>query len=132
MRILTLDEQVKYWIEIAEQDMLVIDSLFEKQHYLWCLYLCHLIIEKALKAHYVKDVNKTPPKIHDLVILGSKTSLTLNEQQLELCSRLNDFQIEARYPDYKRSLQKIVTKEFAEENCRNVKELFEWLKSHLK
>lgn len=46
---MTIDEQVKYWINLAEQDLPVAISMFEKGHYMWCLYIGHLIIEKVLR-----------------------------------------------------------------------------------
>jgi HEPN domain-containing protein len=99
--IMTKEEQVEYWIKIAEHDLPTAQHLFENGYYVWCLFIGHLILEKILKAHYVNDTGNTPPKIHDLVRLAEKTKLNLTDEQMEFLDRVNDFNIESRYPDYK-------------------------------
>jgi len=98
---MTTEEQVKYWIDIAERDLPVAESLFENGHYTYCLYIEHLVLEKILKAIYVKDNKKTPPKIHDLLKLAKSTKINFTEEQEMFLSRVTDFNIEARYIDYK-------------------------------
>jgi HEPN domain-containing protein len=45
---------IKHWINSADNDYPVMATLFEKGHYNWSLFLGHLILEKILKACYVK------------------------------------------------------------------------------
>lgn len=103
----------------------------EKGHYVWCLFIGHLILEKIIKAHFVKDTEHTPPKIHDLVKLASKTKLNLTQEQIEFLLRVNNFNLENRYPDYKQNLYKTLTKNYSEENFNKIKETYFWLKSML-
>ncbi|MBU2446844.1 MAG: HEPN domain-containing protein [Bacteroidetes bacterium] len=103
---MTIDEQIEYWITTAENDLPVAENLFNNGHYLWCLYLGHLILEKIIKAHYVKDNRQTPPKTHDLLKLSEKTKIALTENHKLFLDEMNDYQLETRYPDYKFSLQK--------------------------
>jgi HEPN domain-containing protein len=129
---MTIDEQVKYWMELAEQDLPVAESLFEKKHYMYCLYLGHLVLEKTLKAYYVKTLQKTPPKTHDLLKLSEATSLNLTEEQEEFLNRVTDFNIESRYPDYKSNFYTLCTKEFTSENFNKIKEFYGWMQNLLK
>jgi len=129
---MTIKEQVKYWIDLAEQDLPVIDSLFEKKHYMWSLYISHLVLEKALKAKFVKDNKQTPPKTHDLLKLAKSTKLVINNENEEFLSRVTDFNIEARYTDYKSKFYIICTKEFSSENITKMKTFYEWLKVEIK
>lgn len=46
-------ELVEHWIESAEQDRVVMNHLFTGSHYVWCLFVGHLVIEKLLKAYYI-------------------------------------------------------------------------------
>ncbi|PIP76318.1 MAG: DNA-binding protein [Ignavibacteria bacterium CG22_combo_CG10-13_8_21_14_all_37_15] len=128
---MTINEQIEYWVSTAEHDLPVAESLFEKGHYVWCLFIGHLILEKIIKAHFVKDTEQTPPKIHDLVKLASKTKLPLTQEQLEFLLRVNNFNLENRYPDYKQNLYKTLTKNYSEENFNKIKEIYFWLKSLL-
>ena len=51
---MTIEEQVQYWFDLAEEDLFVAESNFKNEHYLWCLFLCHLTLEKALKGYLFK------------------------------------------------------------------------------
>ncbi len=92
------------------------------------MFIAHLVLEKILKAHYVKDTGETPPKIHELVKLAEKTKLNFTDEQVEFLDRVNDFNLETRYPDYKLKL----FKNFTEENFTRIKEMYLWLKSLVK
>lgn len=115
-------------MDSAEYDLLVAETLFQNGHYLWCLFIGHLTLEKALKAFFIKDNQKTPPKTHNLVMLSKSTHLTLTNEQEQFLDKINDFNIEARYPDIKLQFYKICTKEFTAENFTKIKEFYKWLK----
>lgn len=129
---MTIQEQVAYWIELAEQDLPVAESLLNNGHYMWCLYIGHLVLEKILKAKFVKDNESTPPKVHDLLKLAKSTKLNLTTEDEEFFNRVTDFNIEARYTDYKSKFFKFCTKEFTETNFSKIKDTFEWIKKEIK
>jgi HEPN domain-containing protein len=126
-----IEEQVKYWLDLAESDIPVVDSLFEKNHYMWSLFVGHLILEKMLKAFFTRDTKETPPKTHNLVHIAKLTKLNLTREQEEFLIDVSTFNIEARYPDYKKSFYKKCTKEFTKENINRIKEFYKWLKSQI-
>jgi len=129
---MTVKEQIEYWIKIAEYDLPVAEHLLESGYYVWCLFIGHLILEKILKAHYVKDTGETPPKIHDLVKLAEKTKLNLTREQTEFLLKANSYNLETRYPDYRLSAFKAYDKNYTEENFNNIREMYIWLRSLLK
>ena len=129
---MTTKEQINFWFESAELDLPVAESLFKNKHYVWCLFIGHLVLEKVLKAHYINTTGKTPPKTHDLVKLAQKNQLDLTREQLEYLLKVNSFNLETRYPDYKLSAFKTYNKKYAFENFNKIKELFQWLRSLLK
>ena len=95
-------EHINYWIKSAEHDLEVAETLFYNEKYDWCLYLCHLVIEKILKALWVKNnENKLPPKSHNLVRLAEYSKVKLTDEQKIFLDEINDFNIAVRYPDYK-------------------------------
>ena len=126
------EEEIQYWINIAEQDIPVAQSLFDNGHYMYCLFIGHLILEKILKAHYVKDNKKTPPKTHNLVYLVERTKVTITEEEKAYLFDVNTFNIETRYQDYKNEFYKKCTRDFTENNFSKIKEYYNWLKSILK
>ena len=121
------DEIVRYWLESSDDDYLVMQSLLDNGHYSWALFLSHLVIEKLLKACYVKRVGINYPRIHNLVEITAKANLELSEEQKGTLVELTTFNIRARYPDYKNRFQKKATRPFAEEKVAAAKELRQWL-----
>ena len=70
---MTIEETIQYWIDSAENDLKTAESLFDTGHYDWCLFVGHLVLEKILKAHWVKhNRNVIHPKIHNLLILAKE------------------------------------------------------------
>ena len=122
---------IEYWLRSAEQDLDTAEILFQNSRYDWCLFIGHLVIEKILKAFYIRDVNEAPPRIHNLLRLAEPTTLRLSDEQKQLLMDITRFNIETRYPDYKQSFQKLCTKEFTEDYFMKIKELHAWLKSHI-
>ncbi len=50
---------IKYWIDSSDRDFTTMAHLFEKGDYHWALFIGHLVIEKLLKAYYVKNIDNT-------------------------------------------------------------------------
>ncbi|HED06470.1 MAG TPA: HEPN domain-containing protein [Ignavibacteria bacterium] len=61
-----------------------------------------LVLFHPLKAIAVKNDVESIPKIHDLNKLAIKTGLEVDEELSDLFDVLTSFNIEARYPDYKK------------------------------
>ncbi|MDX1912615.1 MAG: HEPN domain-containing protein [Saprospiraceae bacterium] len=122
------NDYIAYWKSTAEKDWEAVGHLFEKGDYLHALFFGHLVLEKLLKAHYVKDnVDNFPPRTHNLLLLSELTSLNTADEQLRLLSQMNQFQIEGRYPDYKMTMYKLATREFTQELLENVEIVKTWL-----
>lgn len=63
--------------------------------------------------------------------LSEESHLKIDNNKKIILDKINDFNIEVRYPDYKNEFYKTCTKEFAEENLKEIKELYQWLKSQI-
>ncbi|MEO0094272.1 MAG: HEPN domain-containing protein [candidate division WOR-3 bacterium] len=125
-------DEIDYWLTAAAHDLDVAEFLFKNGRYDWCLFIAHLVLEKTLKAFYVRDNGKMPPPIHKLDLLASHTKLKLSDKQVEFLKKVNEFNIEARYPDKKFSFYKLCTKEFTENYFLKIKEFYKWLLERIK
>jgi len=68
-----VEDHIQYWMDSAADDLDTAEKLFLVEKFDWCLFLGHLVLEKALKAHYVQDnENQMPPRVHNLVKLAKK------------------------------------------------------------
>ncbi len=130
---MNINEHIKYWLDSAEHDLDVAESLFESGKYDWCLFIGHLVLEKVLKALFVyKTNNQTPPKIHNLLKLADLVNLELTTEQRLLLDKANDFHIDARYPTFKFQFYKQCTKSFTTKYFEEIKVHYKWLISQIK
>lgn len=128
---MNINEQIKYWVTVSENDIPVMEHLFESGDYSYSLFIGHLVLEKILKAHFVKNSEESPPRTHDLFKLANQSSLEFSEEQLKFLISVNTFNIEARYPEEKLSFYKWCTEEFTLDNIYKIKEIYLWLRSQI-
>ena len=130
---MTINDHIKYWLKSAEHDLETAESLFQSKKYDWCLFLGHLVLEKTIKAIFIKENNnEMPPKTHNLVRLAKVSNVILSEENKFFLDEVNDFNIEVRYPDYKNLFSKRCTQSFTENYFYKIKEFHSWLKSLIK
>lgn len=128
---LNIQKIIDHWKESSDKDYQTMINLFRSGDYNWALFLGHLVIEKLLKAVYVKRKETHAIIGHDLMRLAAKMDLKLTEEQEDWFDRLTTFNINARYDSYKQEFYRLCTKEFAEEWKMVIENLREWLKKQL-
>ena len=97
---INIQKQSDYWINGAEDDIVTADLLIREKRTLHGLFFCHLVIEKAIKAHVVKKIGDVAPKTHNLIYLSEKAELELDDSILSFLGILMKYQLQGRYPDY--------------------------------
>lgn len=122
---------IDYWTSEAEESLQVARHLFEKKDYSYALFFGHLAVEKILKAVLVKNTNQQVPRSHNLLRLAKEAHIEITEERKHILIRITAFNLESRYPDYKKEFRKKCTLEFTEMELIKIKEVFAWLKSKL-
>lgn len=120
-------EIIRYWIKTSNLDHQTMHHLFQTEDYHWALFIGHLVLEKLLKAIYVKKYDDNPPRIHDLARLAQRSDLTPDTNILDKLDTISRFNISVRYPDYQREFYKICTKSFAQSAIESIEEIRSWL-----
>ena len=129
---MNVEDHANYWLDSAQNDLSAAEQLFLSAKYDWCLFIGHLVIEKTLKAYFVyTNDNKIPPKTHNLLKLAEKSNLSLTEEQKSFLDEVNDFNLEVRYPEYRREFYKLCTKDFTEHYFTKIKGFSLWLTSQI-
>lgn len=128
-----MNRKAAYWLEMCDYDLDTAQAMFDAGRYLYVGFLCHLIIEKVLKAYWSNVLEEPPLKIHNLSKLAEKTGLAqeMTDNQLAFIDILEPLNIEARYPSYKDRLIKSLTPEYCQSLLQTTKELFQWIKAKL-
>jgi HEPN domain-containing protein len=57
-KIQDIDKIIKLWIDTSEKDYNTMRHRLKSGDYSWAMFRGHLVLEKLLKAHYVKNQSK--------------------------------------------------------------------------
>lgn len=126
---------IKKWLQFAKADLEAAEILVlsPKSHHSYQLAVlhCHQAIEKILKTIIVAK-NKTPKRVHDLLILAKDTGIVFEKETMQYIKKLNPHYQLPRYPDifYKGPVLKY-TKELAKYHFNQTRKLFLWLEKKL-
>ncbi|MFQ5632198.1 MAG: HEPN domain-containing protein, partial [bacterium] len=112
----------------SREDLKVAQSLFEKKHYAYCLFFCHLAVEKEIKRIYLIRRKKIPPFIHNLVRIADDCNLQLEEPFRQNLLELNTFNIKARYEIIKAKFHKKATKSYTQKWLNQTTQILDQLK----
>jgi HEPN domain-containing protein len=130
---MTKEEHIKYWRESAKHDLESAEAIFFSGRYDWCLFIGHLALEKILKALFVeRNDNNIPPKVHNIVRLAELSEVVLTDQQKFELDKINDFNLQTRYPDYKLEFYKMWNLDNTKESLDKIKEFYTWFDSQIK
>ncbi len=121
----------KEWMIQAEYDLYAAEKNFKAGVYPYTIFLCHLSIEKALKAIYFLKFKKEPPKIHDLLALVKIINLNAPEETETFVRNFSTFSVRARYPEDLKISLKEYNKKKTEMVLNNTKKVLKWLEKQL-
>jgi HEPN domain-containing protein len=126
-----IDSIVLYWRTSSDLNYSTMQNLMKSREYPWALFMGHLVIEKLIKALYVKTLQKHPLLSHDLLRLFEKTDISLPLGYDEWLDKITTFNLNARYDDYKQSFNKLCTVNFTKEWISKIEILRQWLINQL-
>ena len=122
---INVEKQIAFWRDGAIENWKDVEHNINGGRIAFAMFAAHLVIEKVLKAHVVKNTKKLPPMIHNLISLANLAGLELSRQQLQLLAELNPLNIEARYPG--NFSNEMPSQKEAEAIAKRTKVLLEWL-----
>jgi HEPN domain-containing protein len=100
--------------------------------YLYVIFMCHLAVEKLLKAGAAEHQGKAPPRTHDLIYLMKLADVHLSSTRLDFLGKLNNASVPTRYPEDLAKAVSAYPEEVAEDYLQKTQELAEWLKQNPK
>ncbi len=122
---------MQHWIAMADNDYDTMMVLYDSKRYNWSLFMGHLVIEKLLKAYYVKHNEQHPTLTHNLLKLALQSDIEVNDElQLQL-DTITAFNINARYDDIKLAFYKKCTPEYTEYWLTQIQNIRLWIKKML-
>ncbi len=129
----TKQERIDYWMNLAQYDLDTAEAMLKTGRLLYVGFMCHQVIEKALKGCYVNRCDKTPPYTHNLAYLCREAGLydLTSDDQKDFLDRLEPLNIESRYPEYRKSIIDKLSQATCEELIKLTRELHLWLRNQL-
>lgn len=100
-----MNPETENWLAGAQYDFETAEHMQKTGRYVYVVFMCHLVIEKALKAIVCEITNSLPPRTHNLVYLMQLASVTLEPRLDSFVSTLSRASVATRYPE---ELSKIV------------------------
>lgn len=123
-----MNKSITNWIKSSQYDLKTAEHMLKTGRYIYVLFMCHLSVEKLLKALYETTLKKVAPKTHNLIYLLKATEFELPEKHLETLESLNDLSIVTRYPEDIDAMVKAFKRKKVEDYLKKSKELLKWLK----
>ena len=80
-----IEDLVRRWREDAAEDIDLARRILEMKKPTRAMFFAHLALEKALKALVIRVTEKTPPKIHNLLILAERADVNLMTKGRSSC-----------------------------------------------
>jgi HEPN domain-containing protein len=122
---------VKNWLDSAQYDLETAENMFTAGRYIYTVFMCHLAIEKVLKAKVEEVTGKTPPKTHDLEYLVGLAGLSPGEDIERFIVEISNLGVVTRYPqDFQRTV-----KDFSQERAKFIliktKGIFQWIRKSI-
>ena len=121
-------EETKNWLEMVDYDIDTAKQMFKTKRYVYVIFMCHLAIEKALKAIVCEETNKFPPKTHDLILLTNLGKVEFPDDLLKFIGMINNVAVVTRYPEDLSKLVSSYPKEVTKEYLDKSVKVIEWIK----
>ncbi len=92
--------------------------------------MCHLALEKLLKAHVAEAIQAEPARTHSLMYLVRKAGLEVPSELLDFVGKISNASVHTRYPDDFSKLLGDYPRHVTELYMKSTEEVFRWLKEH--
>ena len=127
-----MNKEVENWRRSSHYDFEAAGGMLSTGHYVYVVFLCHLAIEKMLKAVIAQQIRKAPPKTHNLRLLLDKAQLRPPNDMLTFISELTEASVATRYPLDFQAASESYTQEVAQNCLDRTRKVLEWIETSLK
>jgi len=74
-----IERIITHWKDSSDKDYITMQNLLKSKDYSWALFLGHLVLEKLIKAHFVKNKRTHAIFTHDLLRLASLAEIEITD-----------------------------------------------------
>jgi HEPN domain-containing protein len=116
----------------SDYDFITAKYMLKTERNVYVIFMCHMAIEKLLKAIVAEVTDKVPPKTHNLIYLTKLANLNIPEDLFDFIAKINNASVVTRYPeDFKRLIEDY-PEDVAKEYLKNTEKVLQWLRQNEK
>ena len=116
------------WFFQSDYDLETAFNMLQSGRNVYCVFMCHLSLEKALKALFIKKFNEFPPKLHSLLFFINRIQLALSDEYLYFIEKIDNLSIVTRYPEDLRAMIALYTPKQTTDIYEQTKIIQQWIK----
>lgn len=116
----------------SEYDFTTAQHMLKTGRYVYVVFMCHIAIEKILKAIVAEVTDKIPPKTHNLVYLIKLANLSIPQEFFDFIAKINNSSVVMRYPEDFKMLITSYPEEIVREYLENTEKVLKWLRQNEK
>ena len=114
----------------SDYDLETAKHMHKSRRYVYVIFMCHMAIEKVLKAIAAEKFRKTPPKTHNLLYLLIQIDVNIPQDIFEFILKINNVGVVTRYPEDFNKLLESYPKKISNHYLKQTKEAISWLKQN--
>ncbi|MFH0801634.1 MAG: HEPN domain-containing protein [bacterium] len=126
-----MDKEVVNWLSSARYDLETAEFMFSSGRFIYTIFMCHLALEKILKARIQQITSQSPSKTHDLGYLSDLAGIAPSPEVGKFLVEISNLGVITRYPQDFSSLLKDFHKERSAIFLGKTKEVFAWIEKSL-
>ncbi len=120
------------FVNSAEYDLGTAEHMLKTGRYIYVVFMCHLALEKMIKAVAVETTKTPAPKTHNLLYLTKLAEISFPDSHLEFVSKINNASIITRYPEDFTKLVEAYPVDVVSSYFKQTKDVIAWLKQNVK
>jgi HEPN domain-containing protein len=116
------------WLAQVDYDIATAEQMLHTGRYIYVIFMCHMALEKALKALVTEETQQLPPRTHNLIDLAQRAHAVLSQEQQDFLGKLNNTSVVVRYPDDLSAMVSQYPEAIAQDYLARTKELLLWVR----
>lgn len=119
------------WLLSSQYDLRTAETLLKSKRYIYVVFMCHLSLEKTLKAILSEKFKELPPYTHNLNRLIELGDIVLPEKHKIFINKINLQSVPTRYPEDFKRLSKEFNSKIAGDYLQKARGIITWLKRNI-
>jgi len=126
-----MKKATRNWIDGAKYDLKTARGIFKSGRNVYSVFMCHLAVEKMLKARITEVADEMPPKSHDLLFLLRLSGLEAPKENQVILQKLSGLSVPIRYSDDFRSIHQSYTRKEIKAIIDKTGKMLRWLEKQI-